>query len=371
MTRVLYLANLSGMSGGTKRAYEICKRIKAYGVEYVPITILTEHPKRSALNERFVIVRDIKFGHFHVPILSKAVTEVMRIAVKEGVEAIISAHELPTYIFTAYLGSKILRVPWSTVLQLPPKFLRIMFGKIVYPNLFKSTIVMSVSYSIAQELYLLSEELKKHIYVFKIPLGIDPIIGTVSPAKEGFDAIFFARLTKEKGLFDIPYIWRKVVKKIPDAKLAVAGSGNPRDIYVFKVLVKNLVLTKNITYLGYLPKEQLYSILKASKALIYPSYLDSFSLVVLEALAAGVPVIAYSIPAIKYAYYATRAVQKVMVGNVDEMAEKAIELLQSDEVRKELSKDAVEFTSRYTWDKATHEEAEIVKRIVEDRIKSL
>jgi len=92
---------------------------------------------------------------------------------------------------------------------------------------------------------------------------------------------------------------------------------------------------------------------------------------VLEALAAGVPVIAYSIPAIKYAYHATRAVQKVMVGNVYEMAEKAIELLQSDELRKELSKDAVKFASRYTWDKATREEAEIVKRIVEDRIKSL
>ena len=48
---------------------------------------------------------------------------------------------------------------------------------------------------------------------------------------------------------------------------------------------------------GWLSKEELYGLLSRAKVLLYPSHSDSFSIVVLESLACGTPVVAYASPA--------------------------------------------------------------------------
>lgn len=364
--RALYLANVSCITGGCKRAYEISKRIRSYGVEYIPATILAEVKGKirgTDLNEHYIITKRLELRGLSVPFIHTLINKVAKLASDEGADIIISAHELPTYVLTAYIASRMLKLPWSTTLQLPPKY-KTLLSKVFYASLFKTTTVMSVSYSIAQELWLINYKLRNHVYVFKIPVGVDPEVNKTSRAQEEYDAIFFARLIREKGLFDIPVVWRKIVKRMPDARLAIAGSGSDHTLRLFKHMVKTLGLEKNISYLGFLPREKLYSILKTSKVMIYPSYLDSLSIVVLEALAAGVPVVAYNIPAIKYGYYNTRAVQKVEVGNVGLMADRVLELLKDDQLRTDLSIEARKFASRFTWDNAAAEEAYVVGKLI-------
>jgi glycosyltransferase involved in cell wall biosynthesis len=367
MIRALYLANVSCITGGCKRAYEVSKRIKSYGVEYIPATILIEAKEKiriTDLNEQYIIAKKLDLYRFSVPHIQTVINEVVKLASNEGADIIISAHELPTYILTAYLASRKLKMPWSTTLQLPPKNLKTLLGKVFYVNLFKNTTIMSVSYSIAEELWLINYKLRNNVYVFKTPIGVDPEVYKTFPAKEEYDAIYFSRLIKEKGLFDIPLVWRKVVKHMPNARLAIAGPGSTHSLHLFKHLVKTFRLQKNVSYLGFLPKEKLYSILKASKVMIYPSYLDAFPIVVLEALAAGVPVVAYNIPAIKWAYHSTKAVQKVEVGNVGLMADKVLELLENEQLRTDLSIEARKFTSRFTWDNVAAEEAYVVRKLI-------
>lgn len=373
MIRALYLANVSCVSGGCKRAYEISKRIKSYGVEYIPVTILTEaieKPHSTDLNERYVVINRLHLRGFSIPLIHNLINYIIRLASREGVEAIISAHELPTYILTAYLASRTLKLLWSAVVQLPPKYSRSILGRVFYTTLFKTTLVMAVSYAVAEELWFIDGRLKNHTYVLKTPVGVDPKIYEVPQAEEEFDAIFYARLVREKGLFDIPLIWRKVVRRMPGARLAIAGPGDVYTLEMFKYLVKKLELEKNISYLGFLPREVLYSTLKASKVMIYPSHLDSFSMVVLEALAAGIPVVAYNIPAIKW-NYRTRAVVKVNVGDKEAMANKALELLKNDELRSTLSIEAKRFASKFTWDNATAEEAYVVKKLARSNLTQL
>jgi glycosyltransferase involved in cell wall biosynthesis len=96
--------------------------------------------------------------------------------------------------------------------------------------------------------------------------GVDPEVNKTSRAQEEYDAIFFARLIREEGLFDIPVVWRKIVKRMPDARLAIAGPGSDHTLHLFKHTVKTLGLEKNISYLGFLPREKLYSILKHQKS---------------------------------------------------------------------------------------------------------
>jgi glycosyltransferase involved in cell wall biosynthesis len=100
--------------------------------------------------------------------------------------------------------------------------------------------------------------------------------------------------------------------------------------------------------LGYVDDYEKFELLGRSKVMIYPSYMDTFAIVVLEALSTGTPVIAYAIPAIAI-NYRTNAVVKVRVGDIAEMAEKVIDVLSNEQYWTKLSSEAINFSSSYSW----------------------
>jgi len=90
------------------------------------------------------------------------------------------------------------------------------------------------------------------------------------------------------------------------------------------------VKLRNVKYLGYFKnRDELYQTVSKAKLLIYPSYEDTF-LTVLEALALGLTVVAYDIPAIKYVYGELKPVKIVGRGDVVSLARQAVELLKAD-----------------------------------------
>jgi glycosyltransferase involved in cell wall biosynthesis len=142
--------------------------------------------------------------------------------------------------------------------------------------------------------------------------------------KEDF-AIYYARLNASKGLFEIPYI----AKKLSNAgyKLVIAGRfDNLRDKDRFFKICKEKEV-KNIEYVGYLPEDRLYDLISRAKVLIYPSHSDSFSFVILEALFLGCFVVAYDIPAIKSVYSGLRPIKIVKEYDCHNMAEISLRIL--------------------------------------------
>ncbi|QGR19133.1 glycosyltransferase [Stygiolobus azoricus] len=93
-------------------------------------------------------------------------------------------------------------------------------------------------------------------------------------------------------------------------------------------------------------KIYLYSLMKSSKIMIYPSYVDSFGIVVAEVLANGLPVVVYDIPAIKHYYGDCKAVKVVRSGDKEALFEAAVELLGN---YKEFKQIAIECAKKYSW----------------------
>jgi len=77
---------------------------------------------------------------------------------------------------------------------------------------------------------------------------------------------------------------------------------------------------------GGLSKAELYGLLSRAKVLLYPSHSDSFSIVVLESLACGTPVVAYDIPGPRSVYGDLPAVRFVKEFDRRAMAEEAVSL---------------------------------------------
>jgi glycosyltransferase involved in cell wall biosynthesis len=99
--------------------------------------------------------------------------------------------------------------------------------------------------------------------------------------------LFFGRIEREKGIMLLPDIAERLPK---DMKLLVVGTGkNMKDL--IRVVLKRK-LTKKIIITGYLSEEILKSIVATAKVVLIPSVFEEpFPIVLLEAIASGVPVI--------------------------------------------------------------------------------
>ncbi len=127
--------------------------------------------------------------------------------------------------------------------------------------------------------------------------GVDyQLIKNISPSKEHqSDVIYAGRLTYEKKVEMLVQAIDLLRRELNDIKCIIIGDGpkKPR----LKRLIQELHLEENIELLDPVNSHERYiSILKSSKVFVLPSTREGFSIVALEANAAGLPVITFSHP---------------------------------------------------------------------------
>ena len=97
--------------------------------------------------------------------------------------------------------------------------------------------------------------------------------------------LFAGRVSEEKGVMELPAIYKKVKEVYPDVKIAIAGKG-PADKALKEAMPDGI-------FLGWVDHDKLPEIYSAADLLLLPSKFDTFGCVVLEALSCGLPVTAY------------------------------------------------------------------------------
>jgi glycosyltransferase involved in cell wall biosynthesis len=160
-----------------------------------------------------------------------------------------------------------------------------------------------------------------------------------------FDACFLGRLEKIKGVYDLLYIWKLVRSKRPNARLTIIGDG-PEKGRIKKLLVK-MGLEKNITLLGFVLENEKYNLLGRSRAFVFPSYLESWGISIAEAMACGLPVVAYNLPVYKEIF--EEKLISVPLGDVNAMAKQLIFLLENPDVARKIGEASREFVKKYDW----------------------
>ncbi|MBN2715899.1 MAG: glycosyltransferase [Deltaproteobacteria bacterium] len=98
--------------------------------------------------------------------------------------------------------------------------------------------------------------------------------------------LYAGRLSKEKGVLDLPPVYNAIIESHPNARMIVVGSGPEQD-----VLKRDM---PQAVFMDWVPKSVLANIYAACDILLFPSTFDTFGNAVLEALASGTPAIAYN-----------------------------------------------------------------------------
>ena len=150
--------------------------------------------------------------------------------------------------------------------------------------------------------------------------------------------LFTGRISKEKGVDEVPFIYSEAKKKIPGLKMVFAGIGPEEEN--LKSLIPDAV------FLGWVDHEALPEIYSSADMLILPSRFDTFGCVVLEALSCGLPV----------ASYKTKGPKEIILhgkcGYVEnsrkELADRVIEFFSSREKQKKFKSEAIKRASYFS-----------------------
>uniref|UniRef100_A0A7J2U5G1 Glycosyltransferase n=1 Tax=Ignisphaera aggregans TaxID=334771 RepID=A0A7J2U5G1_9CREN len=212
-------------------------------------------------------------------------------------------------------------------------YLRSIFIDITHKGFLK--LIQAVSPAPLTESYDLVDIARRHGVEISIPVPANAfdkeILSYRNLQEKEPVAVYFGRLSPAKGVYDLLYIWRRVEKTLPKAKLMLVGSFLSEKVEKeFKDLRFRLGL-KNIEYLGYFKhRKELFKRVAEAKVLVYPSHQDAFPLTVLEAVALGLLCVAYDIPALRYVYREVPSVTLVRKGDIESMSRALVEALKTD-----------------------------------------
>lgn len=108
--------------------------------------------------------------------------------------------------------------------------------------------------------------------------------------KEDFIFLSVGNLNKNKSVDTLLEAFSNLHTKAPDIKLRVIGDGAEKPNLI--KLAKKLDIDKNVKFLGGLSRDQVKIEMSNASALVHPSRYETFGVVITEALAMGLPVIA-------------------------------------------------------------------------------
>jgi glycosyltransferase involved in cell wall biosynthesis len=176
-----------------------------------------------------------------------------------------------------------------------------------------------------------------HAYPLKIPTVFKNNIGGDEP----IDCVFFARVTKDKGIEDLLEAIALIKLKKPKINLHVIGSVTNTYLGFLKNKCINLKIKENVNFVGFMKtQEDIYNYLLKAKVYVIPTYHDVIPGTLLESMYIKLPSVSYAVGGIPDINDKLERIKLVEKLNIKELAHSIISLLDNPVIRKELSDEA-------------------------------
>jgi glycosyltransferase involved in cell wall biosynthesis len=182
-----------------------------------------------------------------------------------------------------------------------------------------------------------------------VPNGIDPepFIST-GVRRESHRLLFVGRLVPYKGCQDAIRAVALLRRDWPDVTLGVIGDGFYRP--ELESLVMKLNLADSVTFHGWKEGDDLVEAYGRASIVVVPSHEEAFGIVAIEAMAAGTPVVATSIPAFASYIEQERTGLLADPGDPEDFARQVDRLLRDADFRSSLAQNALrEVVPRHHW----------------------
>ncbi len=341
------------------------KMLKNFGIK-IPVHVI---PNISESSERLSYIFRTLQTIFYFPQSLKSFDEGIVYSVNDSVFDVIPAVKLKlrhpkTIKWAAVVHWVPPFPPWkrkkSTVLNSILFYINVRIS-IWLANKF-ADVILPVSIPTSQQLRGIHVQMGK-VFPVKCGVNYDDIRAVSKTVKvKEYDAVFMKRIQPVKGVFDLIDIWVQVVKKRKDSKLLIIGDeGN--DAQEVKKMIEEKGLEKNIEFAGYIfDFKKKISRLSEAKVFILPSYEENWAIAIGEAMAAGLPVLAYDLKEL-LPIWDSHAVW-IPLGDTTFFAKKILEVTADNKKMKDMIDDNYPFIKDFTWESIAKNELKIISNSI-------
>lgn len=167
-------------------------------------------------------------------------------------------------------------------------------------------------------------------------IDLSPYAALKREGESGSTILFVGRLEPRKGVLLLIEAYARVKQSHPAARVVVCGDGEQRK--AAEALAARLGVAGGVTFTGALPDAERLALYSRADLFCAPSpYGESYGLVLAEAMAAGLPVIAAANDGYRTVLTGAGAAGLVKPGDVDDLAQRLTHVLGSTELRTGLS----------------------------------
>jgi glycosyltransferase involved in cell wall biosynthesis len=196
--------------------------------------------------------------------------------------------------------------------------------------------------------------------------GIDLTRFADSPAvakeSEGQQIMCVARLTKDKDPETLIRAMPAIVQARPDTTLVLVGSGPLRE--ELESLASELEVAANVVFAGKLSDENLLALYHSSDLFVLPSWVELEGMVVLEAMACGLPILISDAETSASRYFVQENGLLFTAGDSNVLATKALQILGDDPTRNRMKSESLSQVQFYDIEQSTKTLEEVYRSVL-------
>jgi glycosyltransferase involved in cell wall biosynthesis len=174
--------------------------------------------------------------------------------------------------------------------------------------------------------------------------------------------LYIGRLAEEKNLEFLLRAFARIVRSRPQTRLVLVGGG-PKEKGLRR-LTGELELGERVIFAGAVPHESVPGYAAAADLFVFPSTSETQGLVMIEAMAAGTPVVAVDAPGTSDIL--ADGGGRLVPLEEGQFAQKVLNLLADEDGRRSLEAEALRVAETYTVDSATERLLDVYRQALAD-----
>jgi glycosyltransferase involved in cell wall biosynthesis len=181
-----------------------------------------------------------------------------------------------------------------------------------------------------------------------VPCGVECSAGGQAGAAKRDQILSVGRLVGYKRVDMLIEAFQSISAEFPNYVLKIVGHGPARDDLI--ALADRLGIGDRVVFASGVSDEEILGEYARSKVFALPSEQEGFGIVLVEAMAAGTPVVALKAPDSAAATLVNDGEDGLLVASREELAEGMRRLLSNDDLRDSMGRAAKETAQQYDWD---------------------
>jgi glycosyltransferase involved in cell wall biosynthesis len=348
------------MGGAEVFTYEVIKRWTKIGHE---VTLFASEFPNSKTNEIVDGVRIVRAGGKY-SVYREAKKYYEKHFSKESYNVVIDEINTKPFLTPKFVnkGEKIIALIhqlakeyWFYETPFPISYIGYYFLEKKWLKNYVSIPTVTVSESTKQDLIDLGFK-----EIFVVPEGLNFNPPEEIPKKEIYPVVaYVGRLKRAKRPDHAIKAFRIVKEKIPEAELWVIGNG-----YFRKDLEK--MATDGVKFFSGLSNKERRELVKKAWVLINPSIREGFGLNVIEANALGTPCVGYNVAGLRDSIKNGETGLLAKSGSIENLASNIILVLKDDNLREILSKNALNYSRQFNWDRTAEAFLKVIRYMIND-----